>query len=471
MLLYNEKFPEKVEGLKEKTRLEELVLEIRGNSRRKNKPLSLKDELRVKVLNRKIEKLKIDIEKDSNEKYLSEIVISENTIFSSNSLIISPVGSGKTTLIDEVLLKGETNKTLILVSTKFLKESTLFAQSLKKNNVKLKVMTYHEFGLRISNNNHFAEKFSQIFCDEIHSLPEYRNYTTSGNRLNYALEHAVKYLFNKQEGKNIYYFTATDSSLKELMSKRKDLMKDVSVYDFRNHPNIKKYIEISKIYVNHIEQIEYFLTSNFERLNYFKYKGIGFDRTIRGLKKLEELLIKVGFNPLVLWSTSNNDYQLDEKQLKARAELIKTGIIPEGYDFLLINSSMREGWNLKDKDVKFAIMNTTNETDIIQSRGRVRQDLDLIIFKDSEDKSSIKNEYVLMKYLNRDLTATDKEKLCLELDIRNRNNHIFKWNKIKELLINEGYSIKETKKRINGKQIRFSVISSKGGKEKNDSSK
>lgn len=61
-------------------------------------------------------------------------------------------------------------------------------------------------------------------------------------------------------------------------------------------------------------------------------------------------------------------------------------------------------------------------------------------------------------YVGRYLTAREKNELCLKLDIRNRNNHIFKWNKIKRLLTEKGYQIEETKKRIDGKQVRLSKI-------------
>lgn len=463
MIIYNERFPEKVKRLKEKNRIESLILKIASEA---SSEYTFPEERKKTIIEMSeiLEQIKEDLSCESvGKKYLSEIIKEENISFDSNSLIISPVGSGKTTLIKEVLIKEDNSNKLLLVSTSFLKDTLNNSDKVLKSNINIKIMTYHEFGLRISNNNKFVENINQIFCDEIHSLPEYRNYNGTSDNLSYALEHAIKYLFNKHEGKEIYYFTATDSALKKIKEKRKGLMEDIATYDFRERKDIKQYIEISKVYMNHMDQIQDLMRKNYKRLNHFKYKGIGFAKTISSLKKLEEILLSEGFSPLVLWSKSNPDYKLNEEQLRARSQIMLTGIIPEGYDFLLVNSSMREGWDLIDKDVKIAIMNTTDETDIIQARGRVRKDLDLIIYKNSEDKSSIKNTEIIDRYIGKILDKSEKDKLCLELDMRNKNNHILKWNTLKKLLVEEGYEIVESRPNINGKRTNVSMIKRKGG--------
>ena len=56
------------------------------------------------------------------------------------------------------------------------------------------------------------------------------------------------------------------------------------------------------------------------------------------------------------------------------------------YDIIIINSAMQEGWNLYDERVKLAIMNTTNETEYAQSLGRLRRDLDVLVYKVDKDE-------------------------------------------------------------------------------------
>lgn len=87
-----------------------------------------------------------------------------------------------------------------------------------------------------------------------------------------------------------------------------------------------------------------------------------------------ELIAKVveeeGFIPLMLlWSDVNIDHELSEEQTQAREYIINNEKVPAPYNLLIINSSIQEGWNLKDDKIRLAIINTISETDFIQSAG------------------------------------------------------------------------------------------------------
>ena len=111
-------------------------------------------------------------EKEIKKEYLSEIILKENPAFGNNNLILAPVGSGKSTLIDNVLAKDSKEKMILLLSKKDIKD---FIHSKKEldnkyvlynnnvsfdaeeiiNNGEILVMSYLEFGARTIINNDF----------------------------------------------------------------------------------------------------------------------------------------------------------------------------------------------------------------------------------------------------------------------------------------------------------------------------
>lgn len=468
MIIYNDEFREKVENLKERNSLEGIIISLEKLHELDNETLK-----RLKKLKETLSK--INVMDDSHKKYLAEIVIEEEPEFESNTMIISPVGSGKTTLIRDVLIdKENADSTLMLVSNRFLKESMYESNlEMEEDSVKFKItssinkkdsvhmMTYHEFGLRIRDNNKFMNDIKLVFCDEIHSLPEYREYNQGNNKNSFPLEHAMKYLFSKQEGKQIFYFTATDFTFNTLKARRPELVSDVKVIDYRNHPDIKKYMELSKSYITHIEQIRPFLKDRIESFNYFKSKGLAFARTIASIKRIEEILIEEGYNPLVLWSDANEDNKLTKKQIKARKELLKTGKIPDEYNFLVMNSALREGWDLKDPGVRLVIMNTTNETDVIQARGRVRKDVDLIVYRTTDELDKLNSIELSNKYIDVPLDVKEKDKMCDELNIKDKYGKVKRWRGVKSMLEESGYELNNSKLTIEGKRVNVTTISIK----------
>lgn len=462
----------KIKDMNERTELENIILDLEKLSQQDDEASSKIAELKLRVealLDRSIT--------DDHKLYLSEIIELEKPEFGSNNLILAPVGSGKSALIENKLLEDEEGKVLMLVSNRYLKDDICpndnvirkeraergFSKMMftSKNREKfgdekyeVHVMTYSELGLKIRDNDNFLDNVTQIYCDEIHSLPEYKNMSKSEH-----LAHAVKYLFNAQEGKKIFYFTATDDNLRELEKTRPALFKDITKFDYRNHDLIKKYMELSKYEFHHIEQIRPHLKARLESFNYFKHKGLAFSRTIRGQKYIEEILIEEGYKPLLLWSDSNDDFPLTNEQIKAREELIKTNEIPAPYNFLVINSAMREGWDLKDRKIKLAIMNTTNRTDFIQARGRIRKDIDILLYKTTVGKTDDVKIDAPEEYLGIPLTKSRKDELCEKLNVVNDRGELLKWTTVKKMLFKNGYNVVDTEKTINKKRTRVSIIS------------
>lgn len=409
---------------------------------------------------------------DDNKLYLTQIIEQENPEFGSNNLILSPVGSGKTTLIKDILIKDQTGKILMLVSNTTLKNAIcpdddelrkenghrMYTTQNKKKygeeNYEIHVMSYAEFGNRIKINNDFVENVVQIYCDEIHSLPSYQQIEDSA-----GLSHAIKYLFDKHEDKQIFYFTATRENLDSLNSRHPDIFRHVKTFDYLSHPEIKQYMALSEYKINHLDQIRPHLKARLKSFNYFGYKGLAFSRTIAGQKKIERIALEEGFKPLILWSVNNEELQLNEEQIKAREYILKYCEIPSPYNLLIINSAMQEGWNLHDNSIKLAIMNTTKETEKVQALGRHRNDIDILLYRVNQKNSEDKLELNLKdNFLNTPLTVEDKEILCNELAIINSVGKLTKWRAIKTMLINQNYKVEDMTKVIDGKRTRISII-------------
>lgn len=415
-----------------------------------------------------------------NKKYLGEIIEEEKPTFGNNNLILSPVGSGKSHLIENMLIpKDYDGKIIYLTSNSALKDSLApndnkVRKLLADNGLSVKfyttgnkskfgdkkysvhVMTYAEFGQWIINpNTEILHGVEMIFCDEMHSLPRYFEYDNS-----YKLGVAMHWLLTEHENIQKFYFTAARSSIDKLEKRMPSIFDNFKVFDYLDHPEIRKYVANSVYYINHIAQLRVHFKAKLEAFNYYGYKALAFTKLISEQEKLAELAEEEGYKPLVLWSI-NNEREMSKEQLEAREYILNTGNIPEPYNILIINSSMQEGWNLFDNKVNWAILDTLDITEQIQALGRIRKDIDLVIKKTKNPDKVKFNVQVPEEYLNRELGNDEKEELCNTIKILDTKGRVRKWTTIKEYLKDSGYEIKDKNIKINGKRTRVSVISIK----------
>lgn len=436
-----------------------------------------------------IEKLALDLDKRKEEKrrreelfnklYLSEIIDKEKPSFGTNNLILAPVGSGKSFLIENRLIpKDFKGNVLYLTSNTALKDSispnnnktrkkmaekgtsVRFFTSENKNrygdrDYDVHVMTYHEFGGRImSPVETFTESIDLVFCDEIHSLPVYMGY---GN--NAELYIALKWLFQKHKGKKLYYFTATKDSLEDLDVRLPGYMGNVNVFDYIEHPKIRRYEVKSLYYIRHLIQLRTHLSA---KVNYIKRsgsKGLAFTQKISEQKQIYEIAKEEGYTPIIIWSVNNDEHIMSDEQIRVRDFILTTGYIPEPYNLLIINNAMQEGWNLFDDKVEFAILNTVDKTEQVQALGRIRKDIDFIVIKSNDYKDIDETFYINDKYLNTPLTSVEKSRLAEDLNILNDRGHQVKWTSIKRILEKKGYLVEDTLPVIDGKRVRLTTIS------------
>lgn len=411
------------------------------------------------------------------KKYLSELILEDNVEFGNNNLILAPVGSGKSNLIETLLIPENFNKKII-----YLTSNTALKDSLSPNDNKLRkllaengqsikffttenrktygdkpysvhVMSYHEFGSRIeAPYQTFTDDVGLIFCDEIHSLPIFSTYGNNGD-----LSVAKRWLFKEHENIQKFYFTATEQSIKQLEKRSPGYLTKVKTFNYLDHPNIRQYRSNSIYYVNHIEEIRLHLRARLTACNSFGDKGLAFSRKISEQEKIAKIVEEEGYKPLILWSI-NNEEVMSEEQLRARSIILSTGLIPEPYNILIVNGAMQEGWNLHDERVSFAIINTTDETERVQALGRIRKDVDFVVYKTDDEKLVAKNILIDEQFLNRPLDSAEKVELCESVNILDRQGRLMQWRGIRNLLEYTNYTTEDRTINVDGKRQRTTTI-------------
>lgn len=409
----------------------------------------------------------------NNKLYLGELLERDNVEYSSNNLIVSPTGSGKTYHMMRDLKSKFDGKVLMLVSTSSLKyklgklEEVYTTQDVLKKKLNIEnddvyLMSYAEFGYKVLWNNKFIKDFSIILCDEIHSLFEYFSYTKAHN-----LAAAIKVLFDKHDDKKIFYYTASTFRIDDFIDREnRDLYEHVNIFDYYDNPNIMKYINYIETEITSTDEIEDVIISLGD-LNYAGKKGVIFNERISSMSRIKELLSRKGLKSIEIWSINNKDNLMNDEQIYVRNYLLENERIPDEYDFIIFNGAMREGWDLNDERVVVAIMNTLDETNREQARGRLRQDLPWLVTRvkgknQPIDLKILKKEKLLgiiEKILNKQIDVDDKLKIAESFNVRHsKDGRLVKWPTIQKVLEENGYKIESIQTTIDGQRKRVSVV-------------
>lgn len=262
-----------------------------------------------------------------------------------------------------------------------------------------------------------------------------------------------KYLSNESKIRKDY-------SLKEEKSNKIDEAIRGKVYINKNRSFNMKDSSILSHKFEHIEQTGVYIESLSTTLKYseIKTKGFAACKTINSQLRLAEIVRKAGMKPLVLWSPYNRDKPMSKKQLKFQSYVIKTGRIPDEFDFLIINSIQKD-WNIKDSRIKLVIINTIEKTEVANVLSSIFFNPDTLVYRSAIGNSDY---YVNFpdEFLNTLLSAEDKRNLIEELNIRNNKGNLIGWGKMKKILTQQGYKIEETRRRIDGKITRLSTVCS-----------
>lgn len=387
-------------------------------------------------------------------KYLSEIMKDIKLSEDENNLILAPIGCGKTYYCVNVLMKDLSKKYLYLCDNNNLKDQLLnevFTYSTNKETVVMRefqnilVMTYKEFGHKIlyDINEEFSSQFDLIVADEIHSAIEYSEFNQDRD-----LSSALFFLFRKHLETPIIMMTATNYYL-ELMTRKYPQLENFNVIDLLKNKQIKRYIDKVKLYINNISQIKFYLQQSLDGFMYGDMKAGIYTRQITDMKSIEKMCIDLGLKPICVWSRNNEKYPLNEEQINFMDELLKTGKIKKPYNVFIFNKSSETGINITDENVDLCIVNSTNITEQIQSRGRFRKDLNLIVVKTKEKALPPITLTLDEKYLNKWIPIEEIQNLILELNIKNSKKELIGLRALSKILENSNYKTERKRKTVN----------------------
>ena len=389
-------------------------------------------------------------------KYLGELLPIEK-IKNSNkgAFIIAPCGSGKSYFAEELI--KEYNKCLYLVDTNRLKKGIELELNRKKI-YNVNVMCYKTFGKTFNRLSDLTgeklAKYDLIIGDEIHNL--YKYYKKYEHDLD--LYRAIELLMSEHKQIKKVILTATPSYVDMFLRMRCNMLDCYNTYDFINNPDIIRYEELYKDYITNYHQIQNILQINVPEYNLVNKKFLIYTPKIDIMKYLEDVCRGLNMRPISIWSESNPEKKMTKEQINFSNNLLENGLYSNDYNVLLINDSTETGINIRD-DVQYVIIDSTDPVTRTQVRNRVRHDIILITLKSNGKRNEKPRKIELNKqWLNTPLTTDDKKRLCNELALTDRQGRILKWTKVKQELINKGYEIKDTQRRINNKQTKVSII-------------
>lgn len=391
------------------------------------------------------------------------------------SLIVAPCGSGKTYFTFNTLIQGEKLENIIyLCDTRNLKSAVrldndyshlcrFYCKSDDNNIVqdsklifgeiigddKITVMTYAQFGLLAEKYPNGFEKVKMIICDEAHQAIDYHR--KFDNEESKTYENAINKINELSKQAKVILLSATPEIIK---LKR---LNQENIFDFRAEPNIKRLKENMVIPYSTNKDIKRII-KDFKALTEQKnIKMLIYTDRITTVKTIVDSCYSIGLRANGLWSLNNKENAMSTHQLEVLDSVVKDGLIPDNVDILIINASLQTGINIKNNDIDWVLVNSTNKTTQIQARSRVRKDIDRLYLK--SDDAEISNDIELdEKWLNRPLTSNDKKELCNELEQYDERGRLIKWKGLSLRLIEQGYKIEDLTKVIEGKRVRISII-------------
>ena len=385
-------------------------------------------------------------------KYLSEMVDVSLLKKDRLNIIKAPTGSGKTYFalthipnlaadaIHNVVYLIDTinGKEQILRNYNAISEYYGWAREADENGMwfdddrHIVILTYAKFGYLSQNYTDFHANFDYIICDELHSLIAFQNFSQKPNLHSIALMMLKSAVRNSRT--TVIALSATPRKVKEafegcfyeLPIDQKDLLH----YDVEE---IIPYHDLCAV-LSSADPAE---------------TGICYIPHIRKMMGVEQEARNIGLRPVSIWSIRNAEHPMTEEQQAARESILRDFTIPAAYNLLIINASSETSLKIKSP-VDYAIVASSDEDTQIQVRGRVNSDLKRLYLPATKtDPIELPD-----KFLGVRLFTADKSALCDFVNLKNPYNRPYRWRTVKDLLIENDYSISEGRE----DNLRFAVI-------------
>lgn len=315
--------------------------------------------------------------------YLNEILIRDKVEYNKNNLIVSPSGSGKTDFIMNTLMGMYDGNKLLLVPMNDLKlinrNQVERKRMLNITDDSIHVMTYLEFGEMTLRNNNSLLDYVLIVCDEIHSLFEYY----LENKIP-QYDSAIKSIFSEYKNPDTFSFTTTLIKIELFMRDESNYFlygDNVKLVDYNEDVDIKRYYNHIEKSFDNIDGIEDAVLNYLGELNLDKPKGVIFNEINENMSDVISLLEYSDFRTISIMMSDDKENIMNEEQLRVKSFIIEERMIPEGYDFIIMNGKVGGEWKLIDDKLDFVIINSLEKDSKLLTRGRIKKDIEFLALK------------------------------------------------------------------------------------------
>lgn len=229
---------------------------------------------------------------------------------------------------------------------------------------------------------HLWQIFDMIVVDEAHSLVTDATYQSSPFYTYDLINHYLT-LCNSENAsincKHLILMTGTPKPLNKIKFSKidKHLIAEYNLL------NICRNTIPQTIAFTDLKNVNYII-SNVIKQN---EKLIYFSNHIYTPTKIRKIFKVDGVNFAVSFSDKDRRKKLDKKdreKTEKTEEYLKSGYLPEDLQLFFTTSKNKEGINIKNKDIKYMIIESHNQNNIVQMAGRVREGIEyLFIVNDS----------------------------------------------------------------------------------------
>lgn len=317
---------------------------------------------------------------------------------------------------------------------------------------KTPVMTYAGFGSYVRHPKYkdFWKQFEVIVCDEIQNLFNYQKIKGDSQNLQ-AAERALRKLIT-DENVLIVAISATPRAAIEGLSKYKPF-ENCGSYVLYEVPFDKTdlilYENNDTVSITHPKKV---IKAEHEK----GHRGVIYTQSVREMQNYIDYAKSIGMNASGFWSIHNSENPMEDEHKSLRETVLETEHMPEDLDLLVINAASLTCIKLKwdtakgEKPIDFMFINTSDEDDQIQARGRVCNDLKTLYLKDDSVPIVLADDAKIPdKYLNRWLSKEERKAMCEELGyIDKKNKRPYRWNTIKKAFEGLGYKFEERHDKI-----------------------
>lgn len=399
--------------------------------------------------------------------YVKDVVNLNSIQYSTLNLLVSPVGTGKTTFALESLCQLATHKhfMIYLIDTVAGRDKIVYHPNamsyndswrweLERNfgffdNDLIVAMTYAKFGSLVLHCPWFLDNVQLVVCDELDNVFWSIGADRGKLKKQYPCYSAERIEREMKKTSNVYAALNTLQSLWRggkcrVVAMTATPKKIYSHYGEEVHvvpltQELEGYKTPPPIYYNN-------LAYEFSHLEKGKH-AIVYLSSISRTKQQMELLIQRGLRVGAIWSLGNKDHPMSDEQKQLRDYIIKERAIPDNIDVLFINKSLERCVDIFG-DVAAIYIHSREEDTIIQARGRYRGDLErLYVLGCNEEEIEVPAEF-----LDRPLFTEDKQALAAVLNLRGAGGRLEMWTTIKKRLEDENNFTVEELPRKNNKR-------------------